>query len=181
MSKILLLLFFIFIYSCSPQTKTVLICGDHICINKDEANQYFEDNLQLEVRIIDTKKNEDIDLVELNLRENLNKKSIKIKQKSKTNKKIKILNQDEIKKIKKKIKLKKNNKKIVKDLDLIKENKNNVALDKEIQFSNNILKKKIMYPTDICTILDKCSIDEISKYLVKKGKKMKFPDITERE
>ena len=38
-----------------------------------------------------------------------------------------------------------------------------------------------MYPTDICTILDKCSIDEISKYLVKKGKKMKFPDITERE
>ena len=141
MSKILLLFFFIFIYSCSPQTKTVLICGDHICINKDEANQYFEDNLQLEVRIIDTKKNEDIDLVELNLRENLNKKSIKIKQKSKTNKKIKILNQDEIK-IKKNIKLK-NNKKIVKDLDLIKENKNNVALDKEIQFPNNILKKKL--------------------------------------
>ena len=35
--------------------------------------------------------------------------------------------------------------------------------------------------TDICTILEKCSIDEISKYLVKQGKKRKFPDITTRE
>ena len=35
--------------------------------------------------------------------------------------------------------------------------------------------------TDICTILEKCSIDEISKYLVKQGKKRKFPDITVRE
>ena len=34
---------------------------------------------------------------------------------------------------------------------------------------------------DICTILEKCSIDEISKYLVKQGKEKKFPDITIRE
>ncbi len=34
---------------------------------------------------------------------------------------------------------------------------------------------------DICTILDKCSIDEISKYLIKIGKKQDFPDITIRE
>ena len=42
----------------------------------------------------------------------------------------------------------------------------------------NNTRKKI---TDICTILEKCSIDEISKYLVKQGKKRKFPDITTRE
>ena len=30
---------------------------------------------------------------------------------------------------------------------------------------------------DVCTILEKCSIDEISKYLIKQGKK-EFPDIT---
>ena len=29
--------------------------------------------------------------------------------------------------------------------------------------------------------LKKCSIDEISKYLIKKGKKKNFPDITLRE
>ena len=34
---------------------------------------------------------------------------------------------------------------------------------------------------DICTILEKCSIDEISKYLIKQGKNKKFPNITTRE
>jgi len=33
---------------------------------------------------------------------------------------------------------------------------------------------------DICTIIEKCSIDEISKFLLKQGKKKGFPDITER-
>ena len=30
--------------NCS-KPKTVLICGDHICVNKAEAQQYFEENL----------------------------------------------------------------------------------------------------------------------------------------
>jgi hypothetical protein len=34
---------------------------------------------------------------------------------------------------------------------------------------------------DVCTILEKCSIDEISKYLLKQGKKKNFPDITMRK
>ena len=34
---------------------------------------------------------------------------------------------------------------------------------------------------DVCTILEKCSIDEISKYLLKEGKKRSFPDITTRQ
>ena len=34
---------------------------------------------------------------------------------------------------------------------------------------------------DICTILEKCSIDEISKYLIKQGKEKNFPDIRIKE
>ena len=34
---------------------------------------------------------------------------------------------------------------------------------------------------DVCTILEKCSIDEILRYLLKQGKKKKFPDITKRQ
>ena len=43
--------------NCS-KPKTVLICGDHICVNKAEAQQYFEENLTIEVKIIDRKKKE---------------------------------------------------------------------------------------------------------------------------
>ena len=52
MKRLIFLLVIFTIYGCS-KPKTVLICGDHVCINKAEANQYFEDNLTLEVRIID--------------------------------------------------------------------------------------------------------------------------------
>ena len=34
---------------------------------------------------------------------------------------------------------------------------------------------------DVCTILEKCSIEEISKLLLEQGKKKKFPDITIRQ
>ena len=44
MKKILIILLFFLIQNCS-KPKTVLICGDHICVNNSEANQYFEDNL----------------------------------------------------------------------------------------------------------------------------------------
>ena len=34
---------------------------------------------------------------------------------------------------------------------------------------------------DVCTIIKKCSIDEISKYLLDDGRNKKFPDITIRQ
>ena len=34
---------------------------------------------------------------------------------------------------------------------------------------------------DVCTILVNCSIEEISKYLIKQRKNKKYPDITMRE
>ena len=69
MKNILVLVIFFFLSNCS-KPKTVLICGDHICINKVEAQQYFEKNLSIEVQVVDYKKKKEIDLVELNLRHN---------------------------------------------------------------------------------------------------------------
>jgi hypothetical protein len=34
---------------------------------------------------------------------------------------------------------------------------------------------------DICTILDKCSIDEISKYILEQGRKKSYPKLTTRQ
>ena len=42
---------FLLVVSCS-KPEIVHICGDHVCVNKDEARQYFEDNLSLEVKVI---------------------------------------------------------------------------------------------------------------------------------
>ncbi len=41
MKNIILFLTLILLFSCS-KNKTVMICGDHICVNNNEANQYFE-------------------------------------------------------------------------------------------------------------------------------------------
>ena len=164
-----------------------MICGDHICVNKAEAEIYFEENLSLEVKVIDSKKRGDLDLIELNLKKNDDGyKEITIKSKEKTNNDVKILSgkAKERKKIeiKRKKKVKKNelknknfrtnkNKKIKK----VKEIKQKLAKTNKLNnVSNNV-------NIDVCTILEKCSIDEISKFLINEGKKKKFPDITKRE
>ena len=66
MKIILIFISLLLLISCN-KPKTVLICGDHICINKKEAEQYFEENLSIEVKIIDKKVKKEIDLVELNI------------------------------------------------------------------------------------------------------------------
>jgi hypothetical protein len=181
-------MFIVFILSSCSKPKTVLICGDHICINKDEAQQYFEENLSIEVKIIDRKLNKDDDLVELNLRENtLGNKKISISSKNSTKNPIKKLSKKEIIKIKADIQ-KKNKKKVAKKL--VKK-KNKINIQKNTQkiklksnekiITNKNMNKKRKDIVDICTILEKCSIDEISKYLIKQGKNKKFPNITTRE
>ena len=203
MKAFFLLLIFFIVNGCN-KPKTVMICGDHVCINKAEANQYFEDNLSIEVKIIEKKINKIDNLIELNLNKNsLNKKEISVTAKNETKQKVKVLSNDEINKIKKEIKLKKKQKKIVKkiintkednknksfktakekkreekitykkDNKLIKENKRKKTVKKNI--SNDI---KIV---DVCAIIEKCSIDEISNFLLKEAKIKKFPDITTRE
>lgn len=168
----LALLFFLFslLLSCG-KPKIVLICGDHICINKHEAEQYFEDNLTLEVKIIDKKNSEEIDLVQLNLDENFkNKRQVKIFSKKNTNENLKILTEYEKSKIKDKIKKKKNEKTITAKKIISKE---------ESFMQNNVNKKKINV-VDVCTLIEKCNIEEISKYLLKEGSSKGFPDISSR-
>lgn len=126
MKNILFIISIFLLASCS-KTKTVLICGDHVCINKKEAEQYFEDNLSLEVKIIDKKKQNKIDLVELNLKTNENNvKKVSITEKKETNKNIKILSNNEIKE--KKMELKKREK--IAKLENLKKKKTKVLKDK---------------------------------------------------
>ena len=180
MKYIILFILILFVTNCS-KPKTVLICGDHICINKAEAKQYFEDNLTLEVKVIDNKLDREVDLVELNLKNNNGKKEISILPKSKTNENLKILSNDQIDKIKKRLKNKKKQKRVVKKIvetekKIKKENKVN-PINKEI--IKNDINKKNKEVVDVCTIIEKCSIEEISKYLLEQGKK--DLDITERQ
>ena len=70
-----------------------------------------------------------------------------------------------------------NNKDVIKNLKI--NGKKNNSKNKEL-IIENVNKNKIDV-ADICTILEKCSIDEISKYLLKKGKNKDFPDITKRQ
>ena len=68
----------------------------------------------------------------------------------------------------------KKEKKVKKDLKKEK-NIKNILLDKKtVNKSNNQI-------VDICTILEKCSIEEISNFLLKQGKEKNFPDITSKE
>jgi hypothetical protein len=193
MKHILIFLILLLLSNCS-KPKTVLICGDHVCVNKAEAEQYFEENLSIEVKIINQKNNEQIDLVELNLKNNKDKvKQIAISPKKDTSNNLKTLSNDEIKKIKKNIKDKKQKKEIDNKISrkTVKREENNVISeliekkDKNQEKNNSFVNKTIINKkiniVDVCTILEKCNIDEISKYLIKEGKKRDFPDITRRQ
>ena len=170
MKKLIFIFVLILFQSCAKQ-KTILICGDHVCVNKAEAKQFFEENLTLEVKIVDKKDNKEINLVQLNLNEGSNIRQVNVVKKKETKNQIRVLTNKEVKEIKKKVKTNKNKyaKKII-----LKDKKRR----KNIFFKKNNAKNDIV---DICTIVNKCTIDEISKYLIKTGKKKDFPDITVRE
>ncbi len=176
MIKIFLIFSLLLLNSCI-KPKTILICGDHVCINKAEAKQYFEENLSLEVKIINKENKNKFDLVELNLKESkTSKKKIFVVNKQETNQKLKTLSKEEIDTIKQKIKNKEKREKIVKKnqtdvKDIIYKKENDKI--KDINLKQN--------QTDVCKILKECNIDEISKHLIKLGNKKKFPDITIRE
>ena len=69
----LFLFFFLFLISCgsisSEKSKRIYICGDHECKNNKEINEYFKNNISIEVYTItpSSKKQKDYDLIELNI------------------------------------------------------------------------------------------------------------------
>ena len=189
--KIIIILFFL--SSCN-KTKTVFICGDHVCVNKIEAEQFFEENLIIEVKVINKRVDKKIDLVELNLNEDLKgKQKISLINKKKTNKSLINLSDEEIIKIKKNVKKKqkeKNTKKSKnKEIAKLKQKTNKMS-DKNIKKQKDIKKNKKntfknlesnkYQVVDICKIIKKCNIDEISKYLINQEKKKDYPDIPKR-
>ena len=179
-------LFFIlvFVNACS-KSKTILICGDHVCVNKNEAKQFFEENLTLEVKILNEKKTKTFDLVQLNLKEDIeNNRKVIIEKKNDTSKKVKKLSKSEIKMIKQNIKEKKEKEKSEKkklSKNIIKKNNSDVKKineEKKQDFIDpKLINKKII---DVCKIIDNCNIEEISKYLINEGKNKKFPNIRSR-
>tara|TARA_B100001063_G_scaffold157633_1_gene146991 strand:+ start:483 stop:1055 length:573 start_codon:yes stop_codon:yes gene_type:complete len=179
-----------FLVSCG-KPKTVLICGDHVCVNKTEAKQFFEENLTIEVKVLDKNIKEKINLVELNLNdEQSEKRKISIISKRKTNKSLKTLSNKEIANIKKEVKNKKKEKKISKRspnklkeknkiLSKTKEKKDIVNPDVNKKMIETVSKRNINV-IDVCTVLENCNIDEISKYLLEQGRKKGFPDISKK-
>ena len=112
MKTFLFFIIIIFLSNCS-KPKTVLICGDHVCVNKTEANQYFEENLTLEVKVITNKKKNTIDLIELNLNQDYkDNKKITVSSKNSKNLNLKKLSSKEIIEIKRNIKKNKDKQKI---------------------------------------------------------------------
>ena len=176
-----ILICLLFITSCTS-TNRVFICGDHECVNKDEANLFFEQNLSIEVKIIQKEKEDYFNLVKLNTQNTNEKQNIRV-LKNKKNKKIKKLSKNEIvdkkreiKKIKRK--LKKENKNFAKK-SASKEviNTKNSENFKKVS-KNKIVKKNIANEKNICNIIEKCDIEEISKYLINKGKNKEYPNIS---
>ena len=170
--KYLFFILFLFTLSCAKH-KSVLICGDHKCINKTEAKQYFEENLTIEVQIITKDKKSSFDLVDLNI--NNEKPEIKV-YKNKTNKIVKKLSKKEIKA--KKIKLKKNIEKRKPETEITKTKKSTkkITIKKELT-SYNTKNNSI----DICKKLKKCDIDSITDYLIKVRNEKKYPNISLKE
>ena len=188
--KIVKYIFILILLSNCSKPKAVLLCGDHVCINKAEAEQYFEENLTIEVKIVDKKIKKEVDLVQLNLLENSNgKRNINIFSNNNSKKEIKTLSSEEKLKIKKKLRNikveKKLAKKIILNRDIEKETKSsnlkNIKPKKTIKDSKKNVNKNQKEVFDVCKILKKCSIDEISKYLLDEGKNRDFPDITTRQ
>ena len=193
--KFVFSIFLLFLLHNCSKPKTVLICGDHVCINKSEAEQFFEENLSLEVKVINKKSKNNINLVELNLKKNkVGEKKITLLNKENTNQQLKKLTKEERNKIKKSISIKREEKRLAKKNTTQGEDKINLKVktnDKKAKpFNKKTYKNKIgnknvnknkTQVVDVCTILEKCSIEEISKFLLDQGKKKKFPDITTRQ
>ena len=123
------ILIFLITISCS-KPKIIFICGDHICVNKAEAQQYFEENLTLEVKVLENKGQREPSLIELNLNEkNPENEQVFIKKKLDTEKVVKELTKNEKKEIlsivnEKQIKKKIATKKTLKENKKISINKN---------------------------------------------------------
>ena len=155
--KILLIFFFILV-SCSTfndsKVKKVYICGDHECKNKKEINEYFEDNISIEIFTLSksSKKDKDFDLVELNMSSEDKKNLVSV----------------DVQKKQIRDKIKKRNK--ISKLNL-KKGENNIVNRRK----NNRPKITLVR---ICKDLQECDINNVANIIIKKANDKKYPDLT---
>ena len=154
----ILFIFFFILVSCTTisdsKVKKIYICGDHECANKKEMNDYFENNISIEIYTLSksSKRDKDFDLVELNM-SNEDKKnlvSVDVQKKQIRDK------------IKKRNKISKLN---------IKKGENNIV-NKKLKNRPKITLVRL------CKDLQECDIDNVAKIIIKKGNEKKYPDLT---
>ena len=151
-------IFFFFIVGCnslsSGKTSKIYICGDHECANKKEINDYFKNNISIEVYSItgSSKKDKDYDLVELNM------------------------SKDEKENI---ITLASRKKEIKEDLKKRKEiTKTEINKGEVISQIKKSKKKRKVTLVRICKNMQECDIDEVAKTLFKEANKKKYPNLS---
>ena len=190
-----IIILFALLFGCN-KPKTVLICGDRECINKTEANIYFEENLSLEIKVLKDGDKKNYDLVKLNLQKNPDERKIFATKKNNTNIELKKISKKEKKDKLLEIKEKKRLAKLrdQKDKDLLKENirltklreKKNVEMLKEnkkkkITFINKEKikknKKKIVKEKVVKKVMNKKTLSDVDKIVKKENIEIKDDDI----
>jgi len=178
--RILFLLLLFILTACF--SRNVYMCGNRECIDRKEANEYFNKNLSIEViskkKIADKK----LDLIKVNTEfkssnnQTKNLFSLKKKKSKKINKisdskKDVVLKFRKIKNKKKKIKIKKVNKEDSIFRKLFKNDIKKNSLNKQVD-TNKI--------NSNCKVLEKCDINEISELIVKESKLKNYPNISSK-
>ncbi|MBL6857426.1 MAG: hypothetical protein ISQ92_01935 [Pelagibacteraceae bacterium] len=204
--KFFYLLAFFLLVSCVSTKKTYL-CGNRECLDKKEFNEYFSENLSVELMSNNKKSKKTIDLVKLNTEKRTPKKKNSLfkpndildnqgeKEKLRMEKK-RLLQERKIKKAKLKLK-RKEEKKRIKDMKsnkiVKKKDKFQTTTQQNKRSSNKeLIKKNDKYLTkeeitnntlvnknikSVCDKIEDCDIDTISEILTKKGKNKPFPNI----
>ena len=155
--KILFIFFFILV-SCSTindsKVKKVYICGDHECANKKEINDYFKNNISIEIYTLSksSKKDKDFDLVELNMSNEDKKNLVSV----------------DVQKKQIRDKIKKRN----------KISKLNTKKGENIIANRKKKKRPKITLVRICKDLQECDIDNVTNIIIKKGNDKKYPDLT---
>ena len=151
-----LIFLLLFLISCSSltgeKTQKIYICGDRECANRKEINDYFKNNISIEVYTLTNDSKKDYDLVELNMTKEDKNKIVSTAVKRK--------------------KLKETLKKRAK-IEKVKVNKG-----ENIKRVKKRIKKSKVTLVRICKNIQECDIDEVAKKIFQTGKVKKFPDLT---
>ena len=154
----ILFIFFFILVSCTTisnsKVKKIYICGDHECANKKEMNDYFENNISIEIYTLSksSKRDKDFDLVELNM-SNEDKKNLVSVDVQKKQIRDKIVKRNKISKLN------------------VKKGENNIVNRKKKNRPKIALVR-------LCKDLQECDIDNVAKIIIKKGNEKKYPDLT---